>query len=242
MRRLHGRWMVAAIRPRRHGPDGLGAAEGPHRRGRARRGDGPARGGRGDGRARPLAREARRRPLLSTTGRASGSSRSSRSSSSATRAAGSATCPRRSGTRWPRCAGCRSRRRPRLLAYGGERDMARKAVERLADGRTYDRRPVPAYALNFYSPIVEAQLKSHRKTATIRLGDKSRKYQKGMIVSVLVRRALQPAPARLRRGDRQGRGEDDRRALAERDRARQPGDPPRGRALPLPRASSTTAT
>jgi hypothetical protein len=49
----------------------------------------------------------------------------------------------------------------------------------------YDRRAVPSYALNFYSPIVEAQLKSHRKTATIRLGDKSRKYQKGMIVSVL---------------------------------------------------------
>jgi hypothetical protein len=44
---------------------------------------------------------------------------------------------------------------------------------------------VPSYALNFYSPIVEAQLKSHRKTATIRLGDKSRKYQKGMIVAVL---------------------------------------------------------
>jgi hypothetical protein len=33
---------------------------------------------------------------------------------------------------------------------------------------------VPSYALNFYSPIVEAQLKSHRKSATIRLGDKSR--------------------------------------------------------------------
>jgi hypothetical protein len=42
-----------------------------------------------------------------------------------------------------------------------------------------------SFALNFYSPIVEAQLRSHRKTATIRLGDKSRKYQKGMIVSVL---------------------------------------------------------
>ncbi len=42
------------------------------------------------------------------------------------------------------------------------------------------------FALNFYSPVVEAQLRSHRKTATIRLGDKSRKYQKGMIVSVLV--------------------------------------------------------
>ena len=45
---------------------------------------------------------------------------------------------------------------------------------------------MPSFALNFYSPIVEAQLKSHRKSATIRLGDKSRKYQKGMIVSVLV--------------------------------------------------------
>ena len=45
---------------------------------------------------------------------------------------------------------------------------------------------MPAYALNFYSPVVEAQLRSHRKTATIRLGDKSKKYSKGMIVSVLV--------------------------------------------------------
>src|SRR5947209_10824341 len=42
------------------------------------------------------------------------------------------------------------------------------------------------YALNFYSPIVADQLRSHRKTATIRLGDKSRKYKKGMVVSVLV--------------------------------------------------------
>ena len=41
------------------------------------------------------------------------------------------------------------------------------------------------YALNFYSPIVADQLRSKRKTATIRLGDKSGKYRKGMIVSVL---------------------------------------------------------
>ena len=41
------------------------------------------------------------------------------------------------------------------------------------------------YALNFYSPIVADQLRSHRKTATIRLGDKSAKYKKGMIVQVL---------------------------------------------------------
>ena len=42
------------------------------------------------------------------------------------------------------------------------------------------------YALNFYSPMVADQLRTHRKTATIRLGDKSAKYKKGMIVSVLV--------------------------------------------------------
>ena len=33
--------------------------------------------------------------------------------------------------------------------------------------------------------MVADQLRSHRKTATIRLGDKSRKYKKGMVVSVL---------------------------------------------------------
>ena len=41
------------------------------------------------------------------------------------------------------------------------------------------------YALNFYSPLVADQLRSHRKTATIRLGDKSSKYKKGMVVQVL---------------------------------------------------------
>jgi hypothetical protein len=41
------------------------------------------------------------------------------------------------------------------------------------------------YALNFYSPVVADQLRSRRKTATIRLGDKSQKYKKGMIVQVL---------------------------------------------------------
>ncbi len=42
------------------------------------------------------------------------------------------------------------------------------------------------YALNFYSPLVAEQLRSARKTATIRLGDKSGKYKKGMVVQVLV--------------------------------------------------------
>jgi hypothetical protein len=42
------------------------------------------------------------------------------------------------------------------------------------------------FALNFYSPVVADQLRTQRKTATIRLGDKSGKYKKGMIVTVLV--------------------------------------------------------
>ena len=45
---------------------------------------------------------------------------------------------------------------------------------------------VAMFALNFYSPLVADQLRTQRKTATIRLGDKSAKYKKGMIVTVLV--------------------------------------------------------
>src|SRR5467141_5145753 len=41
------------------------------------------------------------------------------------------------------------------------------------------------YALNFYTPMVADQLRTGRKSATIRLGDKSGKYRKGMIVQVL---------------------------------------------------------
>src|SRR5258708_21077646 len=41
------------------------------------------------------------------------------------------------------------------------------------------------YALNFYSPMVADQLRTGRKSATIRLGDKSVKYKKGMVVKVL---------------------------------------------------------
>jgi hypothetical protein len=48
------------------------------------------------------------------------------------------------------------------------------------------------YALNFYSPIVADQLRSHRKTATIRLGDKAGKYRKGMIVQVLAGTRFSP--------------------------------------------------
>jgi hypothetical protein len=42
------------------------------------------------------------------------------------------------------------------------------------------------YALNFYSAVFIDQLKRGRKTATIRLGDKSRKYKQGQIIWVTV--------------------------------------------------------
>ncbi len=42
------------------------------------------------------------------------------------------------------------------------------------------------FALNFYSPLFVDQLKRGRKTATIRLGDKSTKYQRSQIVWVTV--------------------------------------------------------
>ena len=42
------------------------------------------------------------------------------------------------------------------------------------------------YVLNFYSAIFVDQLKRGRKTATIRLGDKSKKYRKGEVVLITV--------------------------------------------------------
>jgi hypothetical protein len=41
-------------------------------------------------------------------------------------------------------------------------------------------------ALNFYSAVFVDQLRRGRKTATIRLGDKSQKYQRGQVVWVTV--------------------------------------------------------
>ena len=48
------------------------------------------------------------------------------------------------------------------------------------------------YVLNFYSPIFVDQLRSGRKTATIRLGDKSRKYKRGQVVWITVGYSHQP--------------------------------------------------
>ena len=48
------------------------------------------------------------------------------------------------------------------------------------------------YVLNFYSPVFVDQLRRGRKTATIRLGDKSHKYRRGEAVLVTV--GFQHAP------------------------------------------------
>src|SRR5690349_12208710 len=48
------------------------------------------------------------------------------------------------------------------------------------------------HALNFYSPVVADQLRTGRKSATIRLGDKSVKYKKGMVVTVLCGNRFSP--------------------------------------------------
>jgi hypothetical protein len=42
------------------------------------------------------------------------------------------------------------------------------------------------FALNFFSPAFVDQLKRGRKTATIRVGDKARKYQRGQVVWITV--------------------------------------------------------
>jgi len=42
------------------------------------------------------------------------------------------------------------------------------------------------FVLNFYSPVFVDQLKRARKTATIRLGDKSGKYRRGQLVWITV--------------------------------------------------------
>jgi hypothetical protein len=42
------------------------------------------------------------------------------------------------------------------------------------------------YVLNFYSAVFIDQLKRGRKTATIRLGDKSGKYERGQVVWITV--------------------------------------------------------
>ena len=109
------------------------------------------------------------------------------------RGAGSARSRPSTLTKWPRPAGCpwpRPGRSSPIEASG--KWLARRWSDSAGARSThYDSAAGPppgadsVYALSFYSPIVADQLRSRRKTATIRLGDKSVKYKKGMIVAVL---------------------------------------------------------
>ena len=73
----------------------------------------------------------------------------------------------------------------RALSYTGEREMA-AAVRLSRSARRPSRVPAAVQVLNFYSTIFADQLKRGRKTATIRLGDKSHKYRKNQAVLVTI--------------------------------------------------------
>ena len=77
--------------------------------------------------------------------------------------------------------------------------------------------------------MVADQLRSRRKTATIRLGDKSAKYKKGMVVQVLVGSRYGPREKVFDAVIDKVEVKQLARSLSARDRARQPGDPSPGR-------------
>ena len=175
---------------RRSGPQGkprrgLGAAEGALDAGERPRGDGRPRGATRRPASGAARREARRRALHLHAGTASGSSRSSPSFCCAPGAAGSATSPE-DGIEVAEARWLPLDEAPRLLAYGGEREMAEGALQalpRTASDRCRRWRCSRSTSTRRWSPTSCGR---SRKTATIRLGDKSAKYKKGMIVTVLV--------------------------------------------------------
>ena len=72
------------------------------------------------------------------------------------------------------------------LSHAAEREMV-AARGRVSGGRA--QRPIACRSvqvLNFYSTIFADELKRGRKTATIRLGDKSGKYRKNQLVLVTI--------------------------------------------------------
>src|SRR3954451_7205089 len=73
-------------------------------------------------------------------------------------------------------------RSPPARVQGRARDGGTRHVEI----RTTPITCLAVFVLNFYSPVLIDQLKRGRKTATIRLGDKSKKYRKGEVVLVTV--------------------------------------------------------
>ena len=86
------------------------------------------------------------------------------------------------------------------------------------------------YVLNFYSAVFVDQLKRGRKTATIRLGDKSDKYERGQVVWITVGFRHSPREKIFTAVIDDVEVKRVSRALAARHRARQPRVPPaRGR-------------
>ena len=69
------------------------------------------------------------------------------------------------------------------LTYPGEREIVRARVVALVPGSVGWR---AVRVLNFYSSVFADQLRRGRKTATIRLGDKSHKYRKNDCVLVTI--------------------------------------------------------
>src|SRR5262245_42516649 len=176
VRRDPSRWQEAG---------GLSTPDGVDRPWREARRDGTARDRGGDGHPGAARDEARRHPLrLHLGGRAclqgrlllpapllQGPARGDR--------AGDAN----RGRRGPVAAARRGSKAPRVQRRAGDGRESPRVDTR---ARLIVRVSALMYALNFYSPIVADQLRSRRKTATIRLGDKSKKYKKGMVVQVLV--------------------------------------------------------
>ena len=160
-----------------------------------------ARGARGDGDRRRAGQRARRDALLVPPRRAHDRQVGLVLPVRATSAATSPTTT----TRSRRSAGS-------ALEEAAARAQPRRPSARWSRWRapTCERRPVACRAmqvLNFYSTIFADELKRGRKTATIRLGDKSGKYRKNQAVLVTIGYQYSPRETDLRSGDRPGRGD-----------------------------------
>ena len=83
--------------------------------------------------------------------------------------------------------------------------------------------------LNFYSTVFADQLKRGRKTATIRLGDKSHKYRKNQLVLVTIGYQYSPRERIFQAVIDQVEVKRVRDLSPARHRARQPRVPPRTR-------------
>ena len=94
-------------------------------------------------------------------------------------------------------------------------------------GASLPRYTPPLFVLNFYSPVFIDQLKRGRKTATIRLGDKSMKYRRGQLVWITVGFRHEPREKVFTAVIDDVEVKRVARAVAARHRARQPRVPPR---------------